>query len=101
VAAASLSLQDQHAYLNSKKLLKPTGVTLEAACREYAEVFKLLKAAGGVSPLAAARDYVKRHGHVASAKSIQEVVDELMAAKEAGRSTRLRGNGRNVSDKYL
>jgi integrase len=102
VAAGSLKLQDERAYVNAKKLLKPTGVTLEAACREYAEVFKVLKAVGGVPMLAVARDYVKRHGGgKAVAKTVREVVDEFMAAKEEGRSTRLRGNGHNVSEKYL
>jgi len=54
VAAAGLKLQDERAYLNSKKLIKPTGLTLEAVCREYAEVFKVLKAVGGVPMLAVA-----------------------------------------------
>src|SRR5262249_25234931 len=86
-------------YLNARKLLKPTGVTLEAACREYAEAFKLL---GGVSILAAAREYVKRHGGAKPVlKTVQQVVDEFMTAKEEGRSTRLRRNELNVSDKYL
>ncbi|HEV2395031.1 MAG TPA: site-specific integrase [Verrucomicrobiae bacterium] len=99
VAAASLKLEDQRAYLNAKRLLKPTKVTLEAACREYAAAVKLL---GGVSILAAAQEYVKRHGGgKPSLKTVQEVVTEFMEAKEEGRSTRLRGNGRNVSDKYL
>ena len=98
-AAASLKLQDQRAYLNAKKLLRPTGVTLEAACREYAAAVKLL---GGVSLLAAAQEYVKRHGGGKPVlKTVQDVVTEFMEAKEEGRSTRLRGNGRNVSDKYL
>ena len=99
VEAASLKLEDQRAYLNAKRLLKPTKVTLEAACREYAAAVKLL---GGVSILAAAQEYVKRHGGgKPSLKTVQEVVTEFMEAKEEGRSTRLRGNGRNVSDKYL
>jgi len=34
-------------------------------------------------------------------KTVQQVVDEFMTAKEEGRATRLRGSGRNVSDKYL
>ncbi|HEY5911506.1 MAG TPA: hypothetical protein VJA21_12975 [Verrucomicrobiae bacterium] len=99
VAAAGLKLQDERAYLNAKRLLKPTGVTLEAACREYAAAFKLL---GGVSIVAAAEEYIKRHGGAKPVlKTVQQVVDEFMIAKEEGRSTRLRGNGRNVSDKYL
>ena len=98
VAAASLRLEDQRAYVNAKRLLGPTGATLETACREYAEAFELLN---GVSVVEAARDYVKRHGTNATAKTVQDVVTEFMAAKEEGRSTRLRGNGRNVSDKYL
>jgi integrase len=97
-AAASIKLEDARAYSNAKELLKPTGVTLEAACREYAEAFKIL---GGVSILHVARDYTKRHNLKAEPKSVQEVVDEFMLAKEQGRATRLRGNGRKVSEKYL
>ena len=98
VVAARLTLQDQRAYLNAKRLLKPTRMTLEAACREFAEAFKVL---GGVSVLQAAREYAKRHGRIESTMDIQTGVNELMEAKEAGRSTKLRGNGRNVSEKYL
>jgi integrase len=99
VEAASLKLQDQRAYLNAKKLLRPTGVTLEAACREYAAAVKLL---GGVSIVAAAQEYVKRHGGAKPVlKTVQDVVTEFLSAKEEGRATRLRGNGRNVSEKYL
>src|SRR5262249_42975475 len=97
-AVAKLKLQDERAYFSARKLLKPTGVTLEAACREYAEAFKILN---GVSVLEAARDYVKRHGGKVAPMLIADVVTEFMEAKEEGRSTRLRGNGRNVSDKYL
>jgi len=70
VAAASLKLQDERAYLNARKLLRPTGVTLEAACREYAEAFKLL---GGVSILAAAQEYAKRHDVRVAPKAVREV----------------------------
>jgi integrase len=98
---ASIKLQDQRTYVNSKKLIRPTGLTLEAGCRELAEIYKVLKPFRGVSGLAVAKDYAKRHERNAGNKSVQEVVSEFLAAKEEGRATRLRGNGRMVSEKYL
>ncbi len=98
IEAADVSSQDRAAFFRATALLAPTRVSLESACREYAESFKVL---GGVSILQAARDYAKRHTPETTAKTVQEVVAEFLAAKRAGRATRLRGNGRMVSDRYL
>ena len=81
VAAASLRLEDQRACINAKRLMDPSGATPEIACREYAEVFKLLN---GLSVVEAARDCVKRHGTKATAKTVQDVGTEFMAAKGGG-----------------
>lgn len=98
IQAAGVSSQDQAAFFRATELLLPTRVSLESACREYAEAFKVL---GGVSILQAAREYARRHSAEAVAKTVQQVVDEFLAAKREGRATRLRGNGRKVSERYL
>ncbi len=98
VEATNLSAQDARAYANACRLIKPTGMTLEAVCREFAELFKVL---GWVSPLHVAQEYVKRHGTKPNVISVKDVVQEFLLAKEEGRATRLRGNGTKVSEKYL
>src|SRR5262245_55595668 len=80
VEAAAMKLQDVEAYEGAKRLLAPSGVTLETACREYAEVFALLK---NRAPLMVAiREYIKRFEEVVAQKTVSEVVDEYLAAKE-------------------
>ena len=98
IGAANITAQDAAAFLRAIALLLPTGVSLESACREYAEAFKVL---GGVSILQAAREYAKRHSGEVTSKTVQQVVDEFMAAKRGGRATRIRGSGRIVSERYL
>ncbi len=98
IGAVNISAQDVAAFLRAVALLQPTGVSLESACREYAEAFKVL---GGVSILQAAREYAKRHTGEVTGKTVQQAVDEFMAAKRDGRATRIRGSGRVVSDRYL
>ena len=78
IGAVNISAQDVQAFLRAIALLQPTGVSLESACREYAEAFKVL---GGVSVLQAAREYAKRHTWEVTGKTVQQVVDEFMAAK--------------------
>jgi integrase len=98
IGAANITAQDAAAFLRAIALLLPTGVSLESACREYVEAFKVL---GGVSILQAAREYAKRHSGEVTSKTVQQVVDEFMAAKRGGRATRIRGSGRIVSGRYL
>ena len=98
IGAANITAQDAAAFLRAIALLQPTGVSLESACREYAEAFKVL---GGVSILQAEREYAKRHSGEVTGKTVQQAVNEFMAAKRDGRATRIRGSGRVVSDRYL
>lgn len=98
VDAASMRLQDVQAYENAKRLLEPTGVTLETACREYAQCFALLN---GVSLLTAVKDYLERQAQIVAIKTVREVVDELLLAKEQGQPTRPGGKAVKVSDRYL
>ena len=98
IGAVNISSQDGAAFLRGIALLQPTGVSLESASREYAESFKVL---GGVSVLQAAREYARRHTGEIPVKTVQQVVDEFLAAKRDGRATRIRGSGRVVSERYL
>jgi hypothetical protein len=47
------------------------------------------------------KDYAKRHDETVVPKTVQEVVTEFLAAKEAGCATRIRGKGKTVSERYL
>lgn len=98
VGATKISAQDSAAFLRATALLRPTGAGLESACREFSQATKLLK---GVSVLYAASDYVRRHAGEITSKSVRNVVEEFLAAKRDGRATRLGGNVRKVSDRYL
>ncbi len=98
VLTADMSADDREAYTYAKQLLKPTGVSLSAACQEYAECHKLL---GGVPLLAAVRDFSKRQGSVLERKFVRQVVAEFLEAKRQGHATRIRGKATKLSEKYL
>lgn len=98
VDAASMRLQDVRAYESAKAILAPTGVSLETACLEYAEMFGL---AGGRSPVGLVKAQVKREAAIVEVKTVEEVVDEYLEAKRAGLATRGGGRAGMVSEKYL
>ncbi len=98
IGAVSLTAQDAAAFMRAIALLEPTGVSLESACREYAEFVRIT---GGVPPVLVAQDWKKRHSGEVTGKTVQQVVDEFMSAKREGRATRVRGSGRVVSERYL
>ena len=98
IGAVNISAQDAAAFIRGTAYLKPTGVSLESACKEYAEFYEIT---GGVPPVLVARDYMKRHAGEVTGKSVQQVVDEFMAAKRDGCATRIRRSGRVVSERYL
>lgn len=98
VEAASMRLQDVRSYEAARNLLKPTGVTLETACREYADAHALLR---GASLLHVVEEYAARQNSITAERTIEQVVDGLLAAKAQGRSTRLGGKATRISDKYL
>ena len=93
-----MTSQDCKAFLTAQENLKATGVSLESATKEYAAAFALLR---GLSVLEAARYYAKRHEENISPKTVQDVVKEFLAAKEAGMATRIKGKGKTVSERYL
>ena len=76
----SLTSADRTAYLRSVELLKPSGVPLEMAVMQFAEAERILQ---GRSLIEAAKYYARQHRTNVPAKRVSEVVEELLAAKEA------------------
>lgn len=96
--AADMSMDDREAYMHAKELLKPSGVALAAACKEYAECNAML---GGVPLIQAVRDFVKRDGQVSEKRTVGEVVGEFLEAKRQGQATKIRGKAKKIGEKYL
>jgi integrase len=76
----TLRNEDRTAYVRSVEAVKPTGVPLEIAAMHFAEAFRIL---GGRSVVEAAEYFAKHHPSSFPSKSVREVADELIAAKEA------------------
>jgi integrase len=74
----TLRNDERQAYVRAVELLRPTGVDIETATREYTEARALL---GGVSLLEAARDYAQRQAQSYPTKSVAEVAAELVRLK--------------------
>ena len=96
---AVMSSQDAKAYFASLKNLEGTGLSLESATKEIAACHAVLH--GRVPPVVACKDYAKRHDETVVPKTVQQVVTEFLAAKEAGCATRIKGKGKTVSERYL
>ena len=96
---AVMTSQDSKAYFASMKNLEGTGLSLESATKEIAACHAVLH--GRVPALVACKDYAKRHDEMVVPKTVQEVVSEFLAAKEAGCATRIKGKGKTVSERYL
>jgi len=95
---AVMTSQHAKAFFASLKNLEGTGLSLESATKEIAACHAVLH---GVPPLVACKDYAKRHDETVVPKTVQEVVTEFLAAKEAGSATRIKGKGKTVSERYL
>ncbi|HEV2437001.1 MAG TPA: site-specific integrase [Verrucomicrobiae bacterium] len=83
IQSATMTLEEQQDYFSAKKYLEGTGVGVALACRSYAEILK------------------KRNSQNVPVKTVQQTVDDFMAAKREGRATRVRSSGRVVSERYL
>lgn len=82
--ALKLTGLDRQAYLAAIAALKPTGVRLEAAAREYADAHKMLE---GVPVIQAVRAFVQANMHKITQKRVDEVVAQLLEEKtQKGRS---------------
>ena len=78
--ALEISSTDAIRFVEAKKELQPTGVSIEIAAKEYAQAWRLL---GGKALLVeAAREYVKRHLDTIPIKTVQESVKEMLETKE-------------------
>jgi integrase len=67
-------------YVRSTEILQPTGIPLEMAAMQAVALKQIL---GDVPPEEAARYYMKHHPVGLPRKAVGEVVEELIAAKEA------------------
>src|SRR6185312_14233430 len=74
-----LASADRLAYVHAVDALKPTGMPLELAARDYAEAWKAL--GGKASLLEAAKEFARRHLHELPDKLLSEAVKEMLQAK--------------------
>ena len=79
-----LRSRDRLAYVHAVEALRPTGVALELAAREYAEAWKLLEGCGSL--VEAAREYTTRHLHKMPPILVPDAVRELLQSKEKEKS---------------
>ncbi len=75
-----LGSAERLAYVHALDALKPTGVPMELAAKEYAEAWKVL--GGKSSIIEAVRDFAKRRPHEMPLKTLPDAVKEMLAAKE-------------------
>lgn len=94
-----MNSQQVKAFFASLKNLEGTGLSLESATQEIAACHAVLR--GRVPPLVACRDYARRNDETVLPKTVEQVVTEFLAAKEAGSATRIKGKGKTVSERYL
>ena len=78
----TLTNADRLAYVRAVEALTPTGVPLEIAAMEYAEMHKVLQ---GASPLEAARFFVKQNPAGRPKRLVPDLVKEMVDAKETDR----------------
>ena len=79
-AAMSMSSEDRAAYLEAKRLLQPSGVSVQFAASQFAEAHKIL---GEMSLIEAAKIAVKINQIVKPTITVSEVVTELVKDREA------------------
>ncbi len=86
--ALKLTGKDQVVYVRTVEILKPLGIPIEVAAMYVAEMYKILN---GRNPIEAAHYFAKHHPVSLPNRTVPQVVDELLAAKEADK----------LSDVYL
>ena len=74
-SALKLQASDRHTYLRAVEFLKPLGVDLDVAAREYAEIRTLL--AGRATPAEACRDWLKRNAVELPRVTVPAAVEQL------------------------
>lgn len=78
--AVEMSNKESSIYAHAAEAVKPTGVPLELAAKEYAEAWKILQ--GKASIIEAAKEFARRHLHTDIMKMVPDAVAEMLAAKE-------------------
>jgi integrase len=71
---------DRIAYVHAVNELRPLGIALELAAKEYAEAYRILGGKGSL--IEAAREYVKRNVHNRPKKLVSEAAEEMISIKE-------------------
>jgi len=79
VDAMQLTGKDRLVYGRALEAVRETGMTLDAAAREYSEAWKHLD---GVSLMDAAKFYARHHDRCLKRKPLAEAVDEMIATKK-------------------
>lgn len=74
-----LSRADALSYVHAVEALKPTGMPLELAAKEYTEAWKALGGKGSI--LEAATEFARRHLHESPSKFLPDAVTEMLEAK--------------------
>ncbi|HOX57473.1 MAG TPA: site-specific integrase [Candidatus Paceibacterota bacterium] len=94
-----MTSQQVKSFFASLKNLEGTGLSLEAGTQEIAACYGVLR--GKVPPLVACKDYARQNDETVVPRTVEQVVTEFLAAKEAGSATRIKGKGKTVSERYL
>ena len=71
---------ERMSYVHALDALKPTGMALELAAREYAEAWKIL--GGKTSILEAAKEFTRRNLHTLPDKMVPQAVKDMLDAKK-------------------
>jgi integrase len=75
-----LTNSDRTAYVRSMEMLRALGTPLEMAVMQFIEAAKILD---GASLVEAAKFYAKHHSKILLQRTVPQVVEDLLAAKEA------------------
>ncbi len=75
-----LTNAERVSYVHALEVLKPTGMALELAARDYAKAAKLL--GGKASILEAVKEFTRRHLHEMPEKTLPDAVKEMLEVKE-------------------
>ncbi len=76
----TLTSEDRTSYVRSMEMLRPSGTPLEIAVMQFTEAAKLLD---GLSLIEAAKFYLRHHPRHLPSRTVGQVVEEMLAAKEA------------------
>ena len=76
----TLTSEDRITFVRAMEMLKPSGTPLEMAVMQFVESAKLLD---GASMIEATKFYLRHHPRHLPSRTVSEVVEEMLVAKEA------------------